>query len=349
MANRSFDVIVVGLGAMGSAAAYHLAKAGHKVLGLDRYVPPHTFGSSHGQTRIIREAYFEHPSYVPLVQRAYQLWAELERETGDRLFQQTGGLMIGPRDGIVFTGARSSAEQHGLPHEVLTSTQIRQRFPVFETSEDMAAIWEPRAGILFPEKCIEAHLGLAKRAGADLRFNEPVQDWHAVGSSVEVRTAVASYSGGQMLCSAGAWIGDLVRDLTLPLTVERQVLYWFEPCRHDAFFQPEMCPIYIFEFEQGRFFYGFPDWGNGVKVARHHEGAQTHPDKLDREVYPSEVEEMRAILRKFLPDAEGTLRSTAVCMYTDAPDGHFVIDRHPGFPQVLLASPAQDTASSSRV
>ena len=176
---KTFDVILLGLGAMGSAAAHHLARAGQTVLGLDRFTPPHTFGSSHGQTRIIREAYFEHPLYVPMVQRAYELWADLEQETGTRLLLQTGGLMIGPPGSAVVTGARRSAELHGLPHEVLPAPEVHRRFPALALEDGMVAVWEPRAGILFPELCITAYLDLARRNGATFRFETTVQDWRA--------------------------------------------------------------------------------------------------------------------------------------------------------------------------
>ncbi|MGH7453547.1 MAG: FAD-dependent oxidoreductase, partial [bacterium] len=175
--STSFDVIITGLGAMGSAAAYHLARRRLRVLGLDRFTPPHAFGSSHGQTRIIREAYFEHPLYVPLVQRAYENWAELERESGQRLFQQTGGLMIGPPGGQLVAGAQRSAQIHHLPHELLTAAEMRQRFLAFQPSDDMIAVWEPRAGILFPECCVEAHLQMASQCGASLQFDEPATAW----------------------------------------------------------------------------------------------------------------------------------------------------------------------------
>jgi sarcosine oxidase len=339
MPSGSYDAIIIGLGAMGSAAAYHLAKAGQRVLGLDRYRPPHAFGSSHGQTRIIREAYFEHPAYVPLVQRAYELWSQLERESKRHLFTQTGGLMIGPPDGVVFNGARRSAEEHRLPHEILTGTELERRFPGLKPGPDKSAVWEPRAGILFPERCVEAHLEMASRCGADLRFDEPVRQWAAEGAGVRVLTSKDSYSAGQLLCCAGAWTSDVLAGLDLPLQVERQVQYWFEPARHPEFFLPANCPIHLWEYEPARFFYGFPNLGEGVKVAGHHEGAEANPERLDREVPAHEVEQMRQIVNRFLPAATGALRSTAVCMYTNTPDGHFLLDRHPEWPQVLLASP----------
>src|SRR5687768_11885338 len=201
-----YDVTVIGLGAMGSAAVYHLARRGAKVLGLDRFELPHTMGSSHGETRVIREAYFEHPLYVPLVQRAYELWAELERNHGRQLFVQTGGLMIGPSEGIVFGGARRSAEAHSLPHEILTAPEVRRRFPALRPNDSMMAVWEPRAGILFPETCIEAHLRLASETGAQLIFEQPAARWRAEGDGIHVSTSQAEYQSDRLVLTAGAWI-----------------------------------------------------------------------------------------------------------------------------------------------
>ena len=334
----TFDAIIIGLGAMGSAVACQLARRGGRVLGLDRFAPPHALGSSHGQTRIIREAYFEHPAYVPLVRRAYELWAELEGQTGRALFRQTGGLMIGRPDSAVVAGAKRSAKEHSLQHEVLSAAEVRIRFPALQPCDEMIAVWEPRAGILFPEICIEAHLTMARKQGADLRSDEPALSWEDDGGAVRVITSKGAYHAGQLVLTAGSWIQSLLRDLKLPLAVERQVQFWFEP-KHPVHFQPERCPIHIWEHEPGRFFYGFPDLGDGVKVARHHEGAIINPDSINREVGPEEVEAMRAFVRQFLPEADGPLRATVVCMYTNTPDGHFFIDWHPAHPQVLIASP----------
>lgn len=324
---------------MGSAAAYHLAKSGLRVLGLDRYHPPHNFGSSHGLTRIIREAYFEDPLYVPLVQRAYELWADLENQCGQQLLLKTGGLMIGPREGALVGGANRSAEQHRLPHEILDSKHLSQKFPVFKVHDNPSAVWEPRAGILFPERAIQTHLDLAAKPGADLHFNEPVHKWEPLGKCVRVFTDSDFYTGNYLVLSAGAWMNSLLPAQKLPLTVERQVLYWFKPVSHLELFQPDRLPIFIRQYAHDRFFYGFPDLGDGVKVAFHHEGGQVDPDALSQNVEPNEIEEMRRVLSEYLPDANGELRSTAVCMYTNAPDEHFILDYHPEFPQVVVASP----------
>jgi len=335
----SFDVAIVGLGAMGSAAAFHLARRGVKVLGLDRFAPPHTFGSSHGQTRIIREAYFEHPVYVPMVQRAYALWDELARESGQRIFLQTGGLMIGRPDSAVASGAKLSAKTHELPHEILSAKQIRERFPALHPEDDMVGVFEPRAGILFPEVCVSGHLDLARRHGATLRFDEPALRWEARPENVTVRTAKGSYESSQVILSAGSWINSLLPGLKLGFRVERQVLYWFDSAGRPELFSPERCPIHLWQFDARRYFYGFPDLGDGVKVARHHDGETTTPDSVCREVTAAEIEGMREVVRRFLPAAAGALRAATVCLYTNTPDEHFWIDRHPEHARVLIASP----------
>jgi sarcosine oxidase len=338
MSAERFDVLIIGLGAMGSAAAYHLSRRGHRVLGLDQFTPPHNHGSSHGMSRIIREAYFEHPVYVPMVQRAYELWAELELESRQTLWQQTGGIMIGPGEGILVTGALRSAQDHHLIHEVLSAAEIRRRFPALNPIDEMIGIWEPRAGVLFPEKCIAAHLALARKHSATIRLEEHAHSWTIDGTGVGVNTSKGSYWCEKLIITAGAWLQRLVSELKLPLTVERQVLFWFEAAEHSERFHPGSCPIYLFEYEPDRYIYGFPDLGDGIKIARHHEGESTDPDMVER-TRPEELEAMRGLVRRFLPDANGALRDTAVCLYTNTPDFHFLIDLHPQCSNVLIASP----------
>jgi sarcosine oxidase len=334
---ETFDAIVVGLGAMGSAAAYHLATSGTRVLGLDRFRPPHEMGSSHGQTRIIREAYFEHPVYVPIVQRAYELWAELERESGEKLFVRTGGLMVGPPRGAVVRGARHSAELHELPHENLTAREIHERFPALKPAAGMEGVLEPRAGILFPEQCIAAHLKLAEHSGARLRFDEEVLCWEPAGAGVRVRTKTAEYRASQLVISAGSWLRQLAPDLDLALAVERQTLFWYAP-REPEIWSPEHCPIHLWEYREARYFYGFPDLGNGVKLARHHEGEVVDPDTVSRKASLREADNLRRTTRRFVAPLGPCVHRT-VCLYTNTADGHFLIDRHPAYSQVLLVSP----------
>jgi sarcosine oxidase len=332
----TYDVIVVGLGAMGSATACHLARRGLRVLGLDRFSPPHAFGSSHGETRIIREAYFEHPVYVPMVQRAYELWRDLEQESGKTLLRETGGVMIGRPDSDLVKGARHSAELHGLRHEMLTASEVRERFPALHPESDMVAVWEPRAGVLSADACIAAHLAQARGDGAELRYEESVLRWEPERDDVRVHTSQGEYRARQLIVAAGAWISVFFPDL--PLRVERQVLFWFDHGRASEMFTPERCPVHLWQFDGRRFFYGFPNLGNGVKVAFHHGGEITTVETVRRHVTSAEVEDIRAVSRRFVPAADGTLRASTVCLYTNTPDEHFLIDRHPLHPQVLIAS-----------
>jgi sarcosine oxidase len=341
----TYDVVVAGLGAMGSAAAFHLARRGARVLGLDRFAPPHDRGSSHGRSRIIREAYFEDPLYVPLVQRAYELWDELEIAAGTQLFRRTGGLMLGPRDGAVVSGALASARRHGLAHEELDATEVTRRFPAFHPTPGMVGVWEPRAGYLVPERAVAAHLALAAQHGAELRTGESVLRWEAGGDRVEYVTARsgahATYAARRLVLAAGAWTRRLLEpELQLPLVVERVVQHWFRPARDAELFAPDRFPIFICEYAPGLAWYGFPDAGEGVKAALHHHGELgVDPDVLRREVAPEEVAAVRALLRTFMPAADGPLLDSAVCMYTNTPDEHFVVDVHPAHPEVVIASP----------
>jgi sarcosine oxidase len=333
-----WDVAVVGLGAIGSACACHLAARGLRVLGLDRHAPPHARGSSHGRTRIIREAYFEHPLYVPLVRRAYELWAALERESGRPLLRIVGGLNLGRPDGVLVAGARRSVEQHGLEHAVLTAAEVRDRYPALRPDEEMTGLWEPRAGILDPEACVAAHLHVAAARGATLRHDEPVLRWSADERGVAIVSAHGEHRARRMILAAGPWLRSLVPDLHLPLTVERQVQFWFAPRHPTDALAPERCPVHLWELADGRYFYGFPDLGHGVKLAMHHGGEVTDPDRVRREVGDDEVAAVRALVRRHVPAADGPLRETAVCLYTNTPDGHFWIDAHPTHRHVLVAS-----------
>jgi sarcosine oxidase len=333
------DVIVAGLGAMGSATAYRLACLGVKVLGFDRFDPPHALGSSHGRSRIIREAYFESPLYVPLVQRAYELWDALATQTKREIFVRTGGLMLGAPDGMMVSGALLSARTYALPYEELTADEVHARFPGFRPPPEMVAVWEPRAGYLSPENAIATHLDLARRLGAELRRNEAVIDWRATRDGVEVTTGKGAYEARKLVLAVGAWTPRLLSDLELPLTVERTVQYWLRPPRETHAFDPDRFPVFLCEYAPRRVWYGFPDSGEGVKAALHHQGEPANPDALRREVGADEIAYMRGLVRTLIPEADGEVVRTAVCMYTNTPDEHFVIDRHPEHPQVIVASP----------
>ena len=336
---ESFDVIVVGLGAMGSATLYHLAKRGVSVLGLDQFEPPHDLGSSHGQTRIIREAYFEDPIYVPMIQRAISLWRELEQESGEGLYLQTGGIMIGAPDSIIFSGSQRSAREHNLPCEILDAKQIRQRFPALNPADHMIGLLEPRAGILYPEKCITTHLKLAARHGAQVRVNEPVTHWTNEPGSVSIKTSLTAYKAARAIFCSGAWLPELLPDLAPTLQIERQVLHWFRAAANPQHFTPDTCPVHLWEYEPGLMFYGFPDLGTGIKTAIHHQGELNDRSKINRAVNPHDEAKMRRLIAQFLPEADGPLLSSTVCVYTNTPDEHFLLDRHPDHPEVVIGSP----------
>jgi sarcosine oxidase len=323
---------------MGSSTVYQLALRGQKVLGIDQFSPPHSFGSSHGKSRFIREAYFEDPLYVPLVKRAYNGWAELQARSGKRMLTHTGGLMIGAPDGTVVSGARASAVKYHLPYEELSARELRARFPALHAPEDAVAIWEPRAGVLDPEAAIDAQLSLARAAGAELRFGEKVTKWRATAEGVEVVTQSGTWAAARLVIAAGPWAGDLLPELALPLTVERAVTYWFDP-RKGAEFTPDRLPIFIHEYAPERMWFGFADLGHGVKVALHHQGETTTAQTVRRAVSDAEIAGIRGLMKQFLPGGDGALRSSAVCLYTNTPDRNFILDAHPDHPAVFIASP----------
>jgi sarcosine oxidase len=335
----TYDVAIVGLGAMGSATIHHLAKRDVNVIGIDAFPRYHSLGSSVGLTRIIRLAYFEHPDYVPLLVRAWQLWRELEHESGMELLAQTGGLYIGVPDGAVFAGAVRSAKKHGLPHRVLTRDDLAKLHPAFALQEDQQALFEEQAGMLFPERCIDAHLTSAERNGATLRFGERVLDIRPAGGGVTVTTTDGAISAGTAVVAVGAWIDRFVDRVLLPVQVERNVLVWLQPPQDPGITGLDRLPVFIMETTFDGSFYGFPyDQTHGLKVARHHSGETTDPDRLDRAQRESDVARVRAFLARHLPSANGAVRSSKVCMYTNTPDEHFAIGSLPRHDGVVYAS-----------
>jgi sarcosine oxidase len=337
-----YDVIVAGLGGMGSSTAYHLAGRGKEVLGLERYAPAHDMGSSHGQSRIIRQAYFEDPAYVPLLLRAYELWERLEQETGEDLMTLSGGLMIGPPESHTFTGSKASADEYGLPYEVLEAPELKRRYPVFEPTPGTVALFEEKAGFVRPEASVRAHLDRATSMGADLRFEEEIVAWQPTTSGVLVETASGEYEAERLVISAGAWAPKLLADLGLPLEVTRQILFWFNPIGGIEPFLSDRFPIFIWEPEDGNSFYSIPAHDGprgGVKVAFFRAGGSpADPETIDREVHDEEVEFIKSYLARFVPALDGDLLYAKTCMYTNTPDEHFVVSKHPEYPQVAIAA-----------
>lgn len=339
MAER-YDVIVAGVGGMGSAAAAHLAERGLAVLALDRYGIPNDMGSSHGASRIIRLAYFEDPAYVPLLRRSYQLWRELEERAGRPLLQMTGCLDVGAPGTRVFEGALRSSLEHGLRHEVLAADELMRRFPAYQLPESCSGLLEPEGGILFPEQCVTAHADWARSAGAELRPGEPITRWRQVGRTVQVTSERGEYEAEHLVISAGPWAGKLVPALGPHLQPERQVTAWLQPIRPDLF-EPQAFPVFVMEVPEGMF-YGFPvsaEGPLGFKFGRfHHLHQAVDPDRIDRRPGAADENMLRSFANRYFPAGAGATVDMKVCMFTNSPDEHFIIDRHPEAPAVVIAA-----------
>jgi sarcosine oxidase len=341
---QSYDVIIAGLGAMGSAAAYHLARRGRRVLGLEQFWPAHNRGSSHGQSRVIRQAYFEGTAYVPLVLRAYDLWRELEADTGRRLLTITGGLMIGSLFGHCVSGSARSAQAYGLEHQVLDAGELRRRFPQFAVEGDLHALYEKQAGVLNPEECVLAHQEAAVRLGAELRFEERilhVEGEHA-GGRLSVATPAGSYYAQRLVVTCGAWTAKLGLAAGVPLAPERRIMHWFAPAASIEEFAAPRFPIWIWEHADGTEAYGFPTLEGpqgGVKFAFHNrQAAACDPDTLERAVTPQEIQEAQAHLSRYLPRLAGQHLNSVACMYTLTPDRNFAIGLHPDDVRIALGA-----------
>jgi sarcosine oxidase len=351
--SESFDAIVLGLGAMGSAAVYQLAKRGKKVLGLDQYAPPHTLGSTHGDTRITRQAIGEGAEYVPLSLRSYEIWREIERLTGRDLLTVTGGLIMAsqsshtPQHGAenFLQTTTDAARRYDIPHEVLDTAEIRTRFPQFQLFGDELGYYEKPAGFLRPERCIEAQLALAQHFGANIHTHEQALSYQPgeSGDQVTLTTNRGTYTAGQLIVTAGSWISSLLEErYARYFTVYRQVLYWFSIKASLASFLPGAFPIFIWERPHSSI-YGFPAIdgpAGGVKVATEDYDSPTTPTVVTREVSSEETQQMYAKhIANGLPGLSERCVKAASCLYTVTPDGKFVLDRHPEHPQVIIASP----------
>jgi sarcosine oxidase len=334
-----FDVVVCGLGAMGSAALYELARRRVRVIGIERFAPGHDRGSSHGATRVIRLAYWEHPSYVPLLRRAYDLWRELEGAAGQKLLHITGVAEVGPPDGVLVRGTLAAAHLHALRHEVLAAPDVMRRFPAFQLPPDYVAVVQPDGGFLAAEPSIHAMVALAQAAGAELRIGETVQAIKPHGGGVRVVTDRAVIDAASAIVAAGPWTKSLLPELPAPLRVTRQVMGWFAP-NEPALFAPGRFPAFLIESRHG-IHYGLPPFGGaGIKVAKHHHRDESvDPNEYDRTVSAEDETLIRAGLADNLPAANGELLDAKTCLYTTTPDGDFLIDRLPGTPQVIVASP----------
>lgn len=333
-----WQAIVVGVGGVGSASLYELSRRGLKVLGIDRFPVGHARGSSHGQTRVIRQAYFEHPDYVPLARIAFQRWRELEKRSGNQLLRQAGLLQVGPSEGRVLKGVRRSANQHGLEIEELRREQIAKRFPGLRVPKNSVGLHESQAGYLLVERCVETHVSEAEKLSAVIHADETVRGVGPRKSGVEVITDRGRYTADMAIITAGAWARELLKELRLPLTVRRKASFWFAP-RDGSYRVEAPCPAFLFETPEG-FFYGLPQVdATGVKVAEH-TGGRTVVDPLnvDRDVDAEDVARVERFVRSCVPHLETPYREHAVCMYTMTSDEHFIIDRHPDAKQIALAA-----------
>jgi sarcosine oxidase len=321
---------------MGAAASYNLAKRGLRVLNIERYGVNNRFGSSHGKTRIIRLAYYEDPRYVPLLRRAYDSWHEVEAKSGKKLLQITGGLMIGRSDGELVRGVLRSAKEHRLAHQVLSASEVERRFEAFTVGVGMEAVYEEGAGVLFAEDCVRAFVGLASEAGCDFRFSETVTSWKSGAEGIEVETSAGTQIASKVVMCAGAWNADLVGGV-LPLRVERQVPLWFSSGGKEIFAPPRM-PIFIMEEEKGVFYYGTPEVGHGVKVARTHGGEVSGPDAVRREVTEEDVAPVRAFISRRLRKLSTDPIASTTCIYSNTPDLNFAIGRLPAEGRITVLS-----------
>ncbi len=333
-----YDAIVIGLGAMGSAAVYHLARRGLTTLGLEQFDIPHERGSSHGVNRIIRLAYWEDPAYVPLLRRAYELWRELENLTGERLLIITGSVDAGLESSKTVKGALLSCELHHLPHETLDAGALHRRFPGYCLPGDMVAVYQPDGGFVLSERAIIAHVMAAQEWGATVHAREQVLDWAPHGDGVQVRTARGTYTANRLVVAAGPWAAKLVPALAPVAVPERQVLIWVHPLRPEHF-RLGVFPVFNLQAPEGHF-YGFPVYGiPGFKLGKyHHRRERADPDHMDRDIHPEDEEVLREGIRRYFPDANGPTMALKTCLFTNSPDEHFILDTHPHVSQVCLAA-----------
>lgn len=325
-----YDVIVIGVGAMGASACWQLAQRGVRVLGLEQFSIPNTSSSHHGQSRIIRQAIFEHPEYVPLVQRAYANWRQLEIASGQSLLHIVGGLYLGRPNAELIPQSLQVLNKHKFQYESLTCDQVMQRYPMFRIPPDFVGLIESATGFIDPELAIATMATEALRHGAELHGHEPVTGWQINSCGVSVKTALQTYRADKIIFCGGAWSQQLLGEVGVKLTVTRQVLAWVWP-RKPNLFQHNKLPVWLIETDAGGVHYGFPmrPGRPGFKLAWHSPGIVTEPDRIIRDPLPQDQETFRPILESFIPDANGPLLSLATCLYTHTPDGHFIVDHHP--------------------
>jgi sarcosine oxidase len=344
MATKVFDAAVLGLGTMGTFACLEFARRKFSVLGLDQFAPPHDRGSHTGETRVFRIAYAEHPDYVPLARRAGMLWDQLGKEAQTTFLHRTGMLSLGPPDGALISGTRASSATHGLNVQELSPAEVSSRFPAFDVPPGWQGIFEAEAGWVDVDAAIRFGLNEASRLGADVRVDTRVEHWEPRAGEFAIRTSAGTYLAKRLIVTAGAWSGQLLADLQLPLNVIRKVLIWVNPFRPESF-RPDRFPIFA---SASKFFYGLPDVdGKGVKLSIHWSegepatGINVRQPEATREEIAPILEEAASLLPSLagpLPHAFDRVLRSKTCLYTMTPDEHFVIDRHPGYENLILAA-----------
>lgn len=334
------DVAVVGLGSMGSLALWQLARRGVKAIGFEQFEPGHDRGSGHGESRIIRSCYAEGLQYVPLVQAAFPLWRQLEEETATELLTENGALFLGRLDSGFVQGAQATADHHGLPYDILDPDTVQRRYPPHRLEPGEIGFLDLKAGFLRPELSVRTAVARAVQLGAEVVAPARVQAIQERGDVVEVRTDSRTYRAGQVIAAVGAWVGKLLPGLGLPTWVERQVMVWY-PARRPEEFTPDRFPIFIRDRGAPDLtWYGFPSLdGATVKVAIHHDGLEADPDSLDRDVHEADYEAVTTLVRRAIPGLEPVPVRGKVCMYTNTPDGHFIIGRPPGTSRLVMLGP----------
>lgn len=335
---RAYDVIVLGVGGMGSAACEQLARRGQNVLGIEQFHPGHDRGSSHGRTRIIRKAYFEHPDYVPLLHEAYRLWRELESDTGRRLYEPVGLLLAGRPEGAVISGVQRAARAHGLAIEALTADAAARRFLGFRFADGEQVLFEPDAGFLRVEECVHAHIERAVSRGATILAGQRVREWSADDDAVRVTCDAGAFNARRLVITAGAWSAQLLTELGRALHVRRKVQLWFRS-DNPAHAAGAGAPAFCFDESDG-FFYGFPALGEGLmKIAEHSGGQQAPaPEAVERALLPEDLPRVQRFIAARLPGVRPLVERHSVCLYTMTPDEHFIIDRHPRHANVFVAA-----------
>jgi len=347
-----FDVAVVGLGAMGSASVYQLARKGKRVLGIDQFDPPHAFGSSHGATRVTRQAIGEGEEFVPLVLRSYEIWPQIEAAAGKQLLSITGGLIMASERSDESPGTSKfldqtikSAAKFGIAHSVLDADQIRARFPQFNLVGDERGYYEPTMGFLRPEPCIESQLALAKTLGAEIHTNEKLMEFATTTNGIRIRTSADQYDVDHLVLSVGPWIASVVPEFASLFKVYRQVLFWFDLDAAIENYLPGKFPVFIWAFSRhhDNFVYGFPaidGLGGGVKIASEQRNVESEISNVEREVKREEVDEIyRKYVQMKLTGVSNRCLNAVTCLYTCLPDSGFVVDFHPKHSNVVIVSP----------